>query len=347
MTENPYSEGKEQAAEYLRLTLALLANNDIPVSPLNYRMGYDSVAGYNDVLKKALQDVPGDSERSLSEYLWSAYQRSYAHELEALDSIRAELKNIIACMLQDLENSGGKLSDYLEKLNRFSSLLTGSPSPEAMQSEVEQVIEATRDTEQSQREVNVQISQLSIDLEALRRELTQVRQESLTDHLTGISNRKAFDIALEDRIHAARTKQSTFSILIADIDYFKDVNDNYGHLIGDKVLRFVASTIKRCIKGKDVAARFGGEEFAVILDDTDAAGAYTVAEQIRQAVLAGAIKDLNNKRVLNRISISLGVAEFAESDLPHHLLQRADEALYLAKERGRNRVEKITATIAG
>lgn len=344
MIENPYHEGKEQAAEYLRLTLALLANNDIPVSPLHYRMGYDSVAGYNDVLKKALQEVPAGSGRSLTEHLWSTYQQFYVREIEALEAIRAELRHIVACMQQDLESSGGKLSVYLERLNRFSAILTGSHSPEAMQDEVEQVIEATRGTEQSQRQVNAQIAQLSDDLETLRKELTQVRQESLTDHLTGISNRKAFDIALEDKVHAARARQSAFAILIADIDHFKEVNDNYGHLIGDKVLRFVASTIKRCIKGKDLAARFGGEEFAVILDDTDISGAYTVAEQIREAVLAGAIKDLNNKRVLNRISISLGVAEFKEPDLPHHLLQRADEALYMAKERGRNRVEKVATT---
>lgn len=344
MNENPYQEGKEQAAEYLRLTLAFLANNDIPVSPFNYRMGYDCVAGFNDVLKKALEQIPMETGPARSEYLWSAYQRSYVHDFETLDVIREELKKMIAGMQRDLDSSGGKLSSYMEKLDRFSAILTGSSSPHKMEDEVREVIEATRDTERSQRQVNTQITRLSTDLDSLRRELTQIRHESLTDYLTGISNRKAFDIALEDKVYTARRKKSKFSVLIADIDHFKQVNDNYGHLIGDKVLRFVASTIKRCIKGKDLAARFGGEEFAIILDNTDISGAYTVAEQIRQAVLEGTIKDLNNKKILDRISISLGIAQFNERDLPNDLLQRADEALYLAKERGRNRVEKIAST---
>ena len=343
MIENPYHESKEQAAEYLRLTLALLARNNIPVSPLNYRMGYDSVAGNNNILKTTLELVPGNSEQSLSEHLWSAYQRAYSHEMEMLDNIRAELKHIVASLQHDMKNSGLKLSDYISKLNQFSSFLAGFSAPEGMNSEVEKAIAATRATEQDQRGINSQIAQLSSDLDTLRQELVQVRQESLTDHLTGISNRKAFDSALEERIQYSRATNGVFSVLIADIDHFKVVNDNYGHLIGDKVLRFVASTIRRCIKGKDLAARFGGEEFAVILDSTDATGACAVAEQIRQAVYAGVIKEMDNKRVLDRISVSLGIAEFRENDLSHSLLQRADEALYLAKERGRNRVEKITS----
>lgn len=341
MIENPYRETKEQAAEYLRLTLALLARNNIPVSPLNYRMGYDSVAGTNNILKKTLELTPANSSIPLSEHLWLAYQRTYSHEIEMLDNIRAGLRHIIIGLQHDMEYSGTKLSEYISKLNQFSEFLAGTAAPEEMSGEVEKAIAATRDTEQQQRGINSQIAQLSTDLDTLRQELTQVRQESLTDHLTGISNRKAFDAALEDRIRVSRSTNDVFCVLIADIDHFKVVNDNYGHLIGDKVLRFVASTIRRCIKGKDLAARFGGEEFAIILDSTEISGACAVAEQIRQAIYAGVIKDMDNKRVLDRISISLGIAEFRDSDLSHSLLQRADEALYLAKERGRNRVEKI------
>lgn len=344
MNENPYREATEQAAEHLRLALTLLANNKIPVSPFNYRMGYDCVVGSNDVLKRAMEELHAQPERSITEYLWTVYQRSYIHDDKTLDTIREELKNIITSIQRDLEGSGGKLSGYLNKLNQFTAVLTGPSSPQAMETEVSNIIEATRDAEQSQRLVNAQVSQLATDLDSLRKELAQIREESLTDSLTGVSNRKAFDCALEDKIHTARKEKSVFSVLIADIDHFKQVNDNYGHLVGDKVLRFVASSLKRCVKGKDLVARFGGEEFAVILDNTDISGASTVAEQIRQAVFSGIIKDLNNKKTLDRISISLGVAQFSASDLPNDLLQRADEALYLAKDRGRNRVEKIAST---
>lgn len=344
MNENPYREESEQAAEYLRLAVALLANNNIPVSPFNYRMGYDFVAGINDVLRKALDELAAEPGRQITEYLWDIYQRSYMHDDQTLIVIRGELRNIITSMQRDIKGSEGILSGYLARLNQFNAVLTGPSSPQAMEVEVKKIIEATRDTERSQRQVNAQVSQLAMDLESMRKELAYIREESLTDSLTGVSNRKAFDIALEDRIHRARGEKSIFSVLIADIDYFKQVNDNYGHLIGDKVLRFVASSFKRCVKGKDLVARFGGEEFAVILDNTDISGASAVAEQIRQAVYSGIIKDMNNKKTLDRISISIGVAQYNASDLPNDILQRADEALYLAKDRGRNRVEKLASS---
>lgn len=344
MNENPYREESEQAAEYLRLAVALLANNNIPVSPFNYRMGYDFVAGINDVLRKALDELAAEPGRQITEYLWDIYQRSYMHDDQTLIAIRGELRNIITSMQRDIKGSEGILSGYLARLNQFNAVLTGPSSPQAMEVEVKKIIEATRDTERSQRQVNAQVSQLAMDLESMRKELAYIREESLTDSLTGVSNRKAFDIALEDRIHRARREKSIFSVLIADIDYFKQVNDNYGHLIGDKVLRFVASSFKRCVKGKDLVARFGGEEFAVILDNTDISGASAVAEQIRQAVYSGIIKDMNNKKTLDRISISIGVAQYNASDLPNDILQRADEALYLAKDRGRNRVEKLASS---
>lgn len=343
MNQNPYREAQEQAAEYLRLTLALLANNNIPVSPFNYRLAYDCVAGINDALSTFLEGLAEHSAQPCSEQLWAVYQRTYLEDAGALDTVRAELCSLIASMQRDLEGSGTVLSGYLTRLNRFSALLA-APAP-AMQDEVKTLIEATHDTERSQRHVNTQVAQLASDLETLRKELSQIREESLTDSLTGISNRKAFDIALEERIHAARRERAVFCVLIADIDHFKQVNDNYGHLVGDKVLRFVAATLKRCVKGKDLVARFGGEEFAILLADTDMSGAYVVAEQIRQAVFSGVIKDLHNKKVLDHISISLGIAQFDPSDLTNDILQRADEALYLAKKRGRNRVEKTASNL--
>ena len=93
------------------------------------------------------------------------------------------------------------------------------------------------------------------------------------------------------------------------------------------MLRFVASTLKWSVKGKDFVARFGGEEFAVILQNTDITGAYSVAEQIRRAVSAGKIKDMNSQKMLDKVTISLGIAQFNLSDLPNDLLQRADRAL--------------------
>jgi diguanylate cyclase len=339
--QNPYTEDKERASEYLRLALALLSKHDIPMSPFNYRMGYDCVAGRSKDFEKALDQGMASADGSLTERLWALYQQMYIVDDESLDNIRRELNGIIRSMQGDLERSGGKLSSYADRLDHFASILNSSPSPQDMAEEVGMVIDDTRATEQSQRQFNAQLTQITSEMESLRKELAQIREESYIDSLTGISNRKAFDAALEEAVYKTRLEKSTFSVLIADVDHFKQVNDNYGHLIGDKVLRFVASTFKWCVKGKDLVARFGGEEFAVILLNTDITGAYAVAEQIRRAVFAGKIKDLNSHKMLDQVTISIGIAQFDSNDLPNDLLQRADQALYQAKAKGRNRVEIV------
>ena len=339
MEKNPYLEEQEQASENLRMAIALLSKLQIPLSPFNYRMGYDCVSGQNEELKKELNEAATPQEKSLGECLWELYQRLYILDDQTLDDIRRELNSIIQSMQGDIEHSGEKLSTYADRLSRFATVLNASPSPQTIAAEVEMVIEDTRATELTQRQFKSQLTQISSEMESLRRELAQIREESYIDSLTGISNRKAFDAALEDAVQKTRAEKSTFSVLIADVDHFKQVNDNYGHLIGDKVLRFVASSFKWCVKGKDMVARFGGEEFSVILMNTDITGAYAVAEQIRRAVCAGKIKDMNSQKLLDQVTISIGVAQFDLSDLPNDLLQRADQALYKAKDKGRNRVE--------
>jgi len=337
--KNPYTEDQAQASEYLRLAIALLSKHDIPMSPFNYRMGYDCVAGKGTDLQKALDEGAVSVDDSLTERLWALYQQIYILDDETLENIRRELNGIITSMQGDIENSGGKLSSYADRLSRFATILNNSPSPQAMAAEVEMVIEDTRATENTQRLFNAQLTQITSEMESLRKELAQIREESYIDSLTGISNRKAFDVALEEAVYKTRLEKSTFSVLIADVDHFKQVNDSYGHLVGDKVLRFVASTFKWCVKGKDIVARFGGEEFAVILLNTDMTGAYSVAEQIRRAVCAGKIKDMSSQKMLDQVTISIGIAQFDSNDLPNDILQRADQALYQAKEKGRNRVE--------
>lgn len=166
---------------------------------------------------------------------------------------------------------------------------------------------------------------------------------ALTDALTGLANRRAFDEALNREWKRTLREGSRISLLLLDVDNFKSFNDEYGHQVGDDCLRTIAIAVKEAVRASDIPARYGGEEIAVILPSTDTAGAVEVAEKIRAAVEALQLTHKGNSET-GRITVSIGVATALSRHggtmrMPESLLLAADNALYKAKREGRNRVE--------
>ncbi|MFY9113693.1 MAG: diguanylate cyclase [Dethiobacteria bacterium] len=165
-------------------------------------------------------------------------------------------------------------------------------------------------------------------------------KKSITDSLTELYNRGYFHEFLEREIKRCRRYHHDLTLIIADIDFFKNYNDRYGHPRGDIVLRTVANILKQCIRSSDLAARYGGEEFAVVLPETDLAGGITVAEKIRFSVENYKFMDQHSQPAGN-LTISLGVSSIPAIDKHTTLTEfitQADQALYKAKRRGRNQV---------
>lgn len=163
----------------------------------------------------------------------------------------------------------------------------------------------------------------------------QALTQALKDPLTGINNRASMDAYLKHQTLVAERHKTSLSLIMIDVDLFKSINDTFGHVVGDVVLRAVASEIVKCTRDSDAVYRYGGEEFVVVLTNTESAGARFLAERIRQSVATLAIEALANH---TSITVSAGVAQFREGDIPTTLLSRADEMLYVAKKQGRNRV---------
>ncbi|MBT3045550.1 MAG: GGDEF domain-containing protein [gamma proteobacterium symbiont of Ctena orbiculata] len=164
-------------------------------------------------------------------------------------------------------------------------------------------------------------------------------ESAFIDSLTGVKNRSAFDANFGRDMEFNRRKQSDLSLLVLDIDFFKRINDQYGHAVGDMVLNEIAATVERTIRSSDALYRYGGEEFVVVLNDTNIEGANLLAKRIRRNVERLRIKSLKDVR----ITLSGGVAAMVEQDTPQSLFERADAALYQAKKNGRNQV--VTAEI--
>ncbi len=160
----------------------------------------------------------------------------------------------------------------------------------------------------------------------------ELAEQTLTDALTGLKNRRAFDRVLADECARATRVQSGLALLMVDVDHFKAYNDQYGHQAGDQALQAVATALKGQARAYDLVARYGGEEFAVVLPDTHAADMRAAAERMRLAVQA--LTGLHRP-----VTISLGAALAQPGASPAALVERADQALYQAKQGGRNRVQ--------
>ena len=182
---------------------------------------------------------------------------------------------------------------------------------------------------------NEQQATALLALKQLNEQIDQKRQELLTlthtDALTNIYNRRYIEERLTEQVVRAKSQQHTFSLCIVDIDFFKKVNDTYGHQIGDYVLIEVANILNRCIGARGTVARFGGEEFIVLLPSSAQLEATHIAQRLNEAVRSYLFE------YVKRVTISIGIATYRAGDHESNIVNRADRALYYSKEQGRDR----------
>ena len=170
----------------------------------------------------------------------------------------------------------------------------------------------------------------------LRMNQEKLQAISVTDELTQLFNRRYLNASLQQKIHETRRSNTPLSVLMMDVDHFKNFNDTYGHPEGDKVLSALSKLLVQVLRGEDIACRYGGEEFVTILHNTDKNTAFDIAERIRSGFEKTPFNPVGDKII--HVTISIGVAQLLPDDNPEQLLVRADQALYEAKKSGRNRI---------
>jgi two-component system cell cycle response regulator len=172
----------------------------------------------------------------------------------------------------------------------------------------------------------------------LRDNVQMTIEMAVTDGLTGLHNRRYFERQLSILVNQAVAREKPMSVLVLDIDHFKQINDSYGHAVGDDVLREFSRRIRKAIRGIDVASRMGGEEFVIVMPDTDAALSFLVGERLRQKIAAEPFRIPESEEAIE-VTVSIGISSLLSTDdTPEALMKRADDALYTAKRAGRNRV---------
>lgn len=334
----------EHEQSLANLALGLMAECRVPPSPHNFELFHAHVAGTNPAISRIIGDMIKNKQDFTADVLEDLRTRTLieARTSNGLESVGDTMASTINMILGRIEAAGRDAKAYGRTLSLASDELGDDHSPEAMRQIIESLIGATKAMEDRTKSLEGELQRSSHQVSELKAQLDDVRKESLTDPLTGICNRKAFDEELEAAIKSARANDEPMTLFMCDIDHFKKFNDTWGHQTGDQVLRLVAHCLSENVKGRDTAARFGGEEFAVIVRHTTMDQSMRLAEQIRSTVESKKLVKKSTGDILGSITVSLGVAELNLIDTPTTLLARADAALYRAKHRGRNCVTPET-----
>ena len=329
--------------------VAKIKSNELAAWPPNYEIWFTYAAGFNAELNKRINTILRENQRITQDDLDSIRSEFYGSETfeERVEAVGSQLSSKVSEIMAMIQDASGKNSDYNQSLEGASQDLNHASDSATVQAIASKLMELTQQVQEHNSMLTEKLVDSEKEIAGLKDTLESVRTEALADQLTGLGNRTRFDRSMNDALIRAQVEREPFSLLMCDIDHFKKFNDTHGHQTGDQVLRFVAATLKSCIKGQDIACRYGGEEFCIILPGTGIENAITVAENIRRAVMAKELVKRSTGENLGRVTISIGVAEWNRSDDVSSIIDRADMFLYAAKGAGRNKVMASTEEIDG
>ena len=327
----------DKASAFGQKTIDFLLSRQISPSPVNYAVAYEYHIGAGGELQQILDGYLKAGKPLDGFLLGELYERYVATDrVNDFQGMRNDFQEILQTLMQHIGKADSQADEYHYQLEQNIARLDGEQGVESLQAIAADLMESALKSKQDNMALQANLDTARQEAVQLRDQLEQHRREALIDPLTGLYNRRALEQHME--ILWPATGERVLSVLALDIDHFKRINDTYGHAIGDVVLRHVADTLHKSIRGEDIAVRFGGEEFLILLPDTPLAGAEKVAETIRSRVEALRLTRRHDNLTLAPFTISLGVAMRRESDDHESLLERADQALYRSKSGGRNQV---------
>jgi len=258
--------------------------------------------------------------------------------LQTIEAANDALSRNAAEASQLIQKHATGVSSFQSTIASTSHDLVGGTGNENFQLIVQNLTQACTTIQERNALVELQLAEMRKNFDELQKSLDQVRKEAATDPLTGLMNRRGFDRAISECLSSATQTGEPLCLAVCDIDHFKAFNDQHGHLVGDQVIKFIAKTLKDSLRDGDIASRFGGEEFAVLLPKTSVEEAGILAERIRIGVSAKRMVKRATKEPLGQVTISIGISRFDRQQNPEDLFEAADQNLYAAKVSGRNRI---------
>ncbi|WP_135075843.1 diguanylate cyclase [Terasakiella sp. SH-1] len=335
-----YTENIDQALEYANNAVEKMREIGVPANPNNFTVWFHYYSGTFPDLKRTL-DILLDNQQEFTETRNSEiFQKFFTLDQESAmlhdttARMEGELSRIVGVLdgaEDDFAGLNVQLRDFQEKIADCEINDDMAHALHSLNGQIGQVLARNTSLEEELRSSIKEIDELKEDLERMRR-------EAMTDGLTGIANRKLFDLELRKSSMNAMASGEDLALLMIDVDHFGRFNQHFGHQVGDQVLKLVAVTIGECIKGQDTAARYGGDEFSVILPRTNLENATRLAENICKRVSSKNVVNRSTGERLGKITMSAGVALFEYGEPISQLLVRADRALHQAMSGGHNQV---------
>lgn len=329
-----------ESSELLRIALPLMAKYTIPVTPANYAVWYEYVAGDNTPLKKHVDELI-ENKHVVNEKITSTLRKNFLDSdevVEQAEKAQLAMLNISTNVNTKLIEACTEMNTYDDSLEQCQEKITSDIQGDQLAALISELSVSTNNMNRRNKQLLADLQEAQKETETLREELIKTKKEAKTDPLTTLANRAALLECIHEMDKSGDLEKGEHCMILADIDHFKLVNDTYGHIFGDKVLRAVAQIFKANTKGKDLAARFGGEEFIVVLPDTSLKGAQSLAEIIRKTLESARIKRSGSGVVIGKTTISMGVTRMVYGDSFETTVSHADQALYQAKDSGRNKV---------
>ena len=337
-------ESVSQSTAILKQTIQFIGHHHLAAIPVNYTVCYEYFRGDHPILSQAIDQaissrtpITGD----VMQHWFDTFLLGF--DLKELGQSQSELNRIANQLSSITTQAEGNVSQFDSSLRDCKNELVETTYGASLSSVVSLLLSSTSSMQVAMEQMKQQINASKQEIASLHDRLVMATVEALTDPLTGLTNRKGLSMAIDEALFIAEQSQAYPCLLMLDIDHFKNINDNFGHLLGDKAIKMVADTLKNQIKGKDTAARFGGEEFAVLLPETELQNAWKVAENILRIIENMKITRVNDKQEICRMTISIGIARYQPGGSIIDFLEQADNALYHSKNTGRNQVTVFEA----